>query len=310
MITTPTVLILGAGASFPYGYPLGSALVDRVLKENLLQKHQKPSSVGDHLIGGDELLAFNFSKRQIDDFRSELRSSQAQSVDAFLEHRHEFMDIGKTAIAAQLCRCENPEQLFTYKDWYGWILERMTAGTPFDKLRQNKISFVTFNYDRSLEHYLFITIKSRYGKSDTEVANLLNTIPFIHVHGQLGLLPWQNGDGQKTEYGDCTLAAIDVARSGIKVISDNQLDGSPDFDRARQLMAESPRIGILGFGYHVVNMKRLGLPKGTNHHGTCFGMTEAEKLRIEAAYREQIKLGDPQHTALASLRSTYNFQLD
>jgi hypothetical protein len=46
-----------------------------------------------------------------------------------------------------------------------------------------------FNYDRSLEHFLFTALKYSSGKSDDECAGKLKTIPIIHLHGDLGALP-------------------------------------------------------------------------------------------------------------------------
>lgn len=43
------------------------------------------------------------------------------SVDAFLEHRTEFLAIGKAATAAVLVGFENPWQLFRYDD-QNWLL--------------------------------------------------------------------------------------------------------------------------------------------------------------------------------------------
>ena len=37
--------------------------------------------------------------------------------------------------------------------------------TPFEDFEKNLVSVITFNYDRSLEQFLFISLKSRYGKS-------------------------------------------------------------------------------------------------------------------------------------------------
>jgi hypothetical protein len=101
------------------------------------------------------------------------------------------MKIGKIAIADRLIRCENEGTFDTAgEDWYTYLIARMTDGTPFEEFGSNQVSFVTFNYDRSLEHYLATTLRFRSGKPIQEVAEALKRIPVIHVHGNLGALPW------------------------------------------------------------------------------------------------------------------------
>src|SRR5712692_2519789 len=101
MISTPTVFILGAGASRPYHFPTGPELVDRIC--------QSPS---------DEFAPFGVDEKAFQSFVNELRSSDHPSVDAFLAHRKEFEDVGKKAIAYKLIECEKDDTLSKTKDWY------------------------------------------------------------------------------------------------------------------------------------------------------------------------------------------------
>lgn len=143
MISKPTVFILGAGASKPYGYPLGWELRERILA----------------LPDDCELFPkLDHAPNEFIQFKKALAESPAESIDAFLEHRDEFTRIGKHAIAAELLKCEQRERLYdpgNEDDWYRYLFNRMTAGVRFDHFLQNEVSFVTFNYDRSLEEYLF-----------------------------------------------------------------------------------------------------------------------------------------------------------
>src|SRR5229473_2611714 len=90
MITTPTVFILGAGASMPYGFPSGAEMVRDICNA--------PES---------ELDSFGVSQTDYHEFATELRNSDQPSVDAFLELRRKFERVGKTAIAYHLVRCES-----------------------------------------------------------------------------------------------------------------------------------------------------------------------------------------------------------
>jgi hypothetical protein len=233
MIKTPTVFILGAGASIPYDFPSGTGLVDLICHPNNV-----PNNLANYQSNGiDRTIAA--------DFMTQLRESGQQSVDAFLEHREDFKDVGKTAIALHLIRCEDHEVLFQKRDWYTSLVTRMHA--PLAEFSQNKVSFITFNYDRSLEHYLHTTLMRKFGKSYAEVGEVLRQIPFVHVHGQLGFLPWQNASASTRIYkAEWTAEAINIAAKGIRVISES-VDDSPEYQRAWELMVEGAQNLLLRF---------------------------------------------------------------
>jgi hypothetical protein len=272
MIKTPTVFVLGAGASMPYGFPSGDTLAADICQANR-----------------DRLEPFGVGPKEYEEFAKQLRASDQASVDAFLEHRQKFIKVGKLAIAFHLIGCEATGRLqYPHRDWYTWLLNRMTAAAPFENFNENKVSFITFNYDRSLEHYLFTALSARYGKSNEEIAKALNGFPFVHVHGRMGYLPWQKSDtetGKPREYNtEPTPEAVAVAADGIKIISEN-IDDSPEFEKARQLMSGAMRIGILGFGFHPVNMRRLRIPFSPNTvYGSCKGFTPVQSAHLMKVY--------------------------
>jgi hypothetical protein len=231
------------------------------------------------------ITSFGVDQKTVDDFLKELKASHQGSVDAFLEHRREFIEVGKKAIALHLIREETEDRLDgAGEDWYTYLIDRMTERTPFSDFGKNKVSFVTFNYDGSLEHYLFKTLRSRYGKSDEEVGAVLRNFRIIHVHGNLGYLPWQNqGAGNQRKYEPIsTRDTVEIASKGIKIISED-LDSNSDFGEAWDVLSAARQIAIMGFGYHPVNMKRLHLPQTGGDVvviGTCKGFTETERRRV------------------------------
>jgi hypothetical protein len=299
MISTETVFILGAGASIPYGFPSGLDLVSKICE---------PS-------GDRRYIQFGIDQATAESFITALRQSDQQSVDAFLEHRGNFMLAGKTAIAVQLIQCENHNALFGQtRDWYTNLFARLDG--RFEEFAHNRVSFITFNYDRSLEHYLFTALCNKYGKPSEEVANVLRKIPIVHVHGQLGRLPWQEAgaEGVRGYSVDLLPTNVEIARKGIKVISED-MDDSPEFRRARELMEPAKQIFFLGFGYHDVNMRRLKVPlKDKAVLGTCYKMTETEKTVLMIRHRnpqahmdERLLLGSTGDKIVDFLRNTQRF---
>jgi len=122
------------------------------------------------------------------EFREAFWKSGTVSVDAFLEGRPEFLDVGKFAIAYCLIPFESEANLFTppgdHGDWYGYLSERLNRS--FDEFEHNKLSIVTFNYDHSLEHYLFTSLLNWHGRSVDDCIGKFAKLPIIHVYGQLG----------------------------------------------------------------------------------------------------------------------------
>jgi len=291
MIKTKTLLILGAGASVPVGFPPGAELVREVCK--IL--HRVP--------GGDaqqspklrwiaDALSISVPGRgfdSIEKFRQALIDSLTPSVDAFLEYNQAFIRIGKCAIATALLTKEYPrqhEKLMSGKPiWYQLLFSALNA--PFDDFQNNELSIVTFNYDRSLEYHLHRALKGFYhGKSDKECADKLNAIPIIHVHGKLGKLQWQENDPAPfIRYGsDITPEKVHLAAESIKIIHEDVLE-TDEFKEAHRIIREAQRIYTLGFGYAEQNLKRLKLASLRRREdfrvwGTGMGLSRAAIQRV------------------------------
>jgi hypothetical protein len=288
MITTPTVFILGAGASMPYKFPSGQMLVNEICANPGAVAHDALGVHPDHY----------------KEFADQLRQSQQPSIDAFLEYRTEFQDIGKRAIAYFLIKKENHAHLSG--DWYAYLMDRLTRETSFKEFIKNQVAFITFNYDRSLEQFLFTTLCARYGKTDAEVAALVNQVKIVHVHGTLGSLPWQSADKSRPYSTSTTEQFVRMAANGIKIVGE---DSSVEFEAARGLMQGAERIALLGFGYHSVNMRRLEPPLNKRVFGTCYESTPEERTFLCQKYNG-LSLVDPGHTCLGFFRNCGAFLAD
>lgn len=280
MIKKSTVLVLGAGASMPYGLPSGSQLMNEILNGI--------SSEGAYLFR--RLQDLGNDSDEIASFHDNLLHSDQPSVDAFLEHWDEFLYIGKQAMAARLIPKESKSQ-FAHRSkegdsWYQYLLEKLSVASP-DEFTKNKLAIITFNYDRSIEYYLFTTLKHRYNLQDKECAEIIREIPIIHVHGSLGNLPWQGSPsmpyGQKSykpNGNDIPDAKIKNATVQIKVVSEADKT-SKEFKEAHQVMDRVEKIFFLGFGYYELNLRRLRIKSITDSpyvdvYGTSYGMGNSD----------------------------------
>lgn len=279
MINIPTVFVLGAGASEPYGLPLGNQLRLNILERYLTYNERS----------GIIYKTTRFGQPDIDEFISALGNSGLGSVDAFLERRPEFMDIGKAMMGIELLHGEVHTHL--WQDQNNWLtyLYRTMIGNSLDQFAGNKVSFVTFNYDRSVEHFLFVSLKNTFGCSDEQAAEAVTKIPAVHLHGRLGHLPWQAQrtsipwQGQRTviEYGDNEIdeRKMQIITRQIKVVHEELTDGrDKDFEQAKELLGKASRVYLLGFGFGARNVQRLGLADlaPRRFQGTAYGMTQRE----------------------------------
>ena len=306
MIQKPTTLVLGAGASMPYGFPSGKGLKEKILNfgpevlenigsERARQLHQE------------------LKENQLREFQKKLLNSSQPSVDAFLEHRPEFMVLGKLLIAVALIEHEDTDTLVHTDDWYQYLWKRMD--TSFSDFHGNQLSIITFNYDRSLEHFLHTALVDSYSLSEKNAAEKLKRVPIIHVYGQLGLLEWQANDDEKANVrpysSDAETEDINTAARGIQILSEGKSD---KFSETYRLMGEAELVYFLGFGYNETNMERLNLTAlGSEYNdphrymgGSCYDLTEAEKEDFQFRYAG-LKLGDIDHTAHAFLRNERRF---
>ena len=131
-----------------------------------------------------------YTVEQIAQFRQSFFLSGKNSVDAFLEYRDDYMQIGKAAMAAILIPYEHEWHLFRYNQgWLRYLYNNLN--TSFEDFGKNQLSIITFNYDRTVEHFIFTALKNTYNRTDDEVRAVVEQIPIIHLHGRLGFLPWQ-----------------------------------------------------------------------------------------------------------------------
>ena len=92
MIEKKTVLVLGAGASVPYGFPTGRGL--------LFEAVERLRSTDSNLRGA--LRDMGIDRQESVRFAGLLSQSMQPSIDAFVENNWKYVRIGKTAIALSL----------------------------------------------------------------------------------------------------------------------------------------------------------------------------------------------------------------
>ena len=291
MINRPTCLILGAGASMPYGFPSGKAL-----KEEICDKLQSG-----YLLY-DQLIQLGHSQDFIAEFIHALKYSAKKSIDSFLEHRQEYQTIGKMAIAFSILARENLNAMFFTQQeskiprsyavdyaryWYDYLFEKI-GGNP-KHFQENKLKILTFNYDRSLETFLYHSFKNSYNLSDEDCRSFLAHLEIIHLHGTVAKNIWDAPTGKEyPQNGESRISLEDLKLSvdNIKIVHE-ALPTSPEFARAREILNQSTSICFFGFSYHTDSLERLdfkSLISQKEFHGTAYGMGKQEVVNVKSYF--------------------------
>jgi len=246
MFDTRAVLVLGAGASAPFGYPLGSALIDNIVKglaaipDNFApsyQAYQDTASMFDFLNSPySAIISFALSRRPPvlpSDFISgvrpwkllgtELHNTSHQSVDEFARTNPRLNKVVKLLIALEIARIGFDKTSIKQNrlrvapaltanaraNWYGKLVAhlRRTHPTPESFRSSEPLTVVTFNYDRSLEDFLGKDLHRAEIYSELKVSD---AVGIIHVHG---LLEMSQSPGPTiplaVHFGDCLLSSAE-----------------------------------------------------------------------------------------------------
>lgn len=304
MITKPIVLVLGAGASRPYNFPVGRTLLCDIVQKLKLDSSNRPANqeffnlvVNSAGCSGNEVFAF----------RDALWNSNQTSVDAFLEYRNDFLRIGKIAIAASLMPFEDPARMERDVDWKGKWYEELfkNMGSPLAQFKENNLSIITFNYDRSLEYFFTVSLKNTYGISEVDAIEMMREIQIVHVYGQMGSFPderpYRNVVNPNT---------VNLSADSIQILHESNED-SENLRKAREILYEAEKIAFMGFGYLPVNVNRLRVGERLKHerkiYGTCFNLGEAEINRAKSSIISmgRVEMASQEHDCLSFLRNNW-----
>ena len=300
MIQKKTVFVLGAGSSCPYGFPTAADLRKQILSDfegryvHFLDRGGATSPT-DRIAQGYPHLP------GIREFLNCFDRSTTPSVDLFLARNPRFETIGKIAICLTILHAEKYSDFREQAekpelDWYRYIYDRLTheltGKDSFQEFHKNTVAFVTFNYDRSLEHFLFESLLNSFEDADTQkVREQLAQVPIIHVYGRPAPLAWQEPDTRRgLDYGknidDLSLVNVRGLIDNIRIVHEKQK--TAELKRACEEVAKADRIFFLGFGYAKENLEALDFPyvlhEGHQVHGTAMGGTPGEIKGLEQEF--------------------------
>lgn len=254
MIKEKTVFVFGAGLSSDYEFPTGSRLRDEICRLITWDSGQRilPEQIKRLT---QELNVLPETLKRI---RLELGRGGFDTIDDFIEQRSEqSRKIAKYLIAMAISGYENPNAFDLRSSdncFYRFLFNKMKQDATIENFKDNKVAFVTFNYDRSFEFFLSEALSNYFENIQEEnVDNIMREIEIVHVHGMLGQMRWQSSSPR--DYRP-TFAQLTIAAQGI--VNFNEIDQDySEYKKARELIRKADNVIFVGFGFHKLNLSRL-----------------------------------------------------
>jgi len=305
MITRPTVLILGAGAAYELGMPLGPRLLTHVA--DILDPETQGTMEYPYL---DVLEKVGFTRGRLERFHDAVSNTAITAIDHLLAKQPSYHRMGRAAIAAALLTYERRAAITVSPErprWSEMLFERMIYGRH--DFEENELSVITFNYDRTFEHFMFESLKRLYPGDLTRARERLASIPIVHLHGSIGGYP-ELTRGKGVRFGaDVNPEVIERAHRRIKIIRDEEDNYGPmeyddDFDDAYELLRDAELMLMLGFGFDPTNLVRLALDECLSDdaivHATAYqvGNGVLREARKNAGIGERLQLHEMTCTEL------------
>lgn len=327
MFLNNTVFVLGAGASWHYGYPTGEGLVEGAISvakrlarycEARVQCGQVVQLVPEYVAQrGNEACG---AAGRIDGWarvQSEcnllierLATVRPLLIDYFLAWNETLQPIGKLVIAASILECEaiwlqqranqNRRTILVNKpirptgdelvrfditkyrdDWYRFVVHKLAINcVESADLLKNKVRFITFNYDASLEYHLYRALTSidLFDASDAE--KFLCDERIVHVYGCVHSRIPREGDAInlarmqnlgtpfgrpidfQVEFGTRKALldrCLEAAQNLRTIDPHDKEENKAELERARKWIDEAAVVYILGYGFDENNNRRIGL---------------------------------------------------
>lgn len=299
MIELQTLFILGAGASNCYGYPTGNKLNEDLIKRLPFELTTLATNAG----------RIFFDLKDVEMFSKVYSESHPTLVDYFLAKSpiQKWKEIGKYGITLSLIEAEmkyTNSSKFSYydKDWFSILFDRMTSDIleqdNIDLFQKNQVSFITFNYDRSLEILFYEALKSNYNLDDSKIYELVSSINIFHTFGRMPLLRYE--DHTKRSFHDL---GTGITRQFIintmkNILTIHEREG--EVERINSEISKAKRIFFLGFGFADENIKLLNMYNNINYDGieiiaTSIGLGKQQTDKITGSMfpsRSKIVNGD------------------
>lgn len=299
MITEKTIFILGAGASKPFGMPLGHELIEIIKGTNITNDKYKEildaiKTAFNRIEESDPHADYSKRLGQMQDLLS--RWPTKETFDFFLLNNRQFNKTGKAFIAFTFYFLSNKNSIFNsynVQNWYNTLWGYLHS-EDFENFLEQPLKIYTFNYDFTLDYFLLNSIDAKYNMGYLDMRLLeekCKTIMPIHIYGSMGKVSELHNMkkfeiGQHDHNRDDYSHYFNDATNQIHLI--NERATTNIFNEINNYVLEGYRVVFLGFGFDEQNLKNLRLDEwranNCNVIGTAFGLSNHEFTKISKLF--------------------------
>ncbi len=298
MFKRQTLFVVGAGGSQEVSFPVGTQLARTIGKK--LQTHVDHNERTAYF-ADLELFKELRRHRQGLDISEYVKAASiisdgirlANSIDDFLNihgGNKTLIELGKAAIVRSILEAEGNSKLFVDQSnvynkmdfnkiedtWFVKLMRVLGSGRNPTTVKEvfSNISFIVFNYDRCVEHFLTHSLQALYAISAKDASEIVKQITIIHPYGKIGELdrvPFGNDGFQNANF-------FNLAAS-IKTYTE-RLEQGVELDRIRAEMSNADCIVFLGFSYLEQNLDVIRPADRMRRKpvfGTAYGMSISDR---------------------------------
>jgi hypothetical protein len=301
-------------ASSEAGLPTGAGLIP-ILRNKLNFKHE----MGVRQVSGDpglfEALRRNaaLTSQDVNLYAQAGRRifsglPLASSIDDFLDmHRGDgfIQACGKLAVVQAILEAERASKLFfdnrklqsldietIAQTWYVQFMRILRQGVSKQEAGRlfENVSFVSFNYDRCIEQFLFQAVQLAYGFDPATARQLCRTLNVCHPYGSVGLspdLPQPHSPGDVPFGAD----AYDLVALANNIKTYTEQAHSEEWKKIKVAMKDAETVVFLGFAFHPQNMQLLSTDGDTrirNVYATAKGISASDVMVTERLIRTML----------------------
>ncbi|MFZ3320743.1 MAG: SIR2 family protein [Usitatibacter sp.] len=268
-----TVFVVGAGASYEAGLPVGDKLKKTIATKLDLKFEHFSKLVG----AGDPRIYEVLRAKHGNEINEYLQACWAirdgvtlsPSIDDFIDTHQGDPRIavcGKLAIARSIAEAENASKLSFSRDniyntinfealestWYQPFFRWLHRGIPRERRNElfANVTIICFNYDRCIEHFLVEAIAAHFLIPKEEARTIAGTVSILHPYGTIG-------DLHSVEFGaGSSRLNYDSVMSSLRTYTEQVAD-TKSLAAIKSAVLNSETLIFLGFAFHPNNMAVL-----------------------------------------------------
>ena len=317
MLRKPTLFVLGAGASYELGMPLGVKLAEQIadyLKfkfdygRMIEGNFDFYDALRSHLPNPERDLAIlNNHLRAASRIREGIRI--ARSIDNYVDsHRGdlEVQMLAKVAIFDCILKSEQGSRLYQQpngkvsyevskleKTWINEFVSLLFDGVSKDEIGNvfSNLSVISFNYDRCLQQGLVLALHNLYHLDISTCHDIVDKLEIVYPYGSLGPLNLRSSANAIPFGVDIHKSLLFDKSNTIRTYTEQQKDDAV-LKKTEHIVRNSQTIVFLGCAFHPQNVKTLAAASadyekaiiGTAHEISDDGVLRISYRCIDAFY--------------------------